>query len=147
MSRKARAIIFVCGCLLLVPFTPVGYALHRVYNRAMYEGTFNQSAWLAYQHSETAANPRGNMAEYVRDHVIQHGMTRQAVLEQLGPPDVEQAACQDIYTEAASLEGLNANKTACMISYNIGKRDWLDYGSLDLYFDVGGRVLEIRIAK
>jgi len=91
--RNAVSIAVGCGCVCLFLLLTVVYSLgsspQQIYYRLKYEGAFNRNVWLKFQKSDEADNPRGWMAEYVRDQIVESGMLRHVVVERLGPPDTE----------------------------------------------------------
>lgn len=132
---------------MLVFIYSLGSSPQRIYYKHMYEGTFNRNVWLKYHGSEEAVNPRGFMAEYVRDHILRSGMPRQAVVDQLGQPDTEKTDCQQRHNEEMNQEELRKDGAVCYISYNLGMYSMMDYDTLDIYFDEDSKVKQVRIVQ
>jgi hypothetical protein len=91
--------------------------------------SFDRETWLALHNDSDADNPRGKMARDIQRRLLLGQVTREEVLDLLGPPDHGQR--DD------------------MLSYNLGM--WsgfrMDYDSLDIYFDDQGRVVDVLIVQ
>ncbi len=120
--------VFLAGCgvgyivCLVVLFYPF---LNNPFN----DEKFNQAVWLQYHKSDDWNNPRGKMAEDLKKKILKAKMSRQEVLNMLGPPDFREEKV--------------------LLSYDLGM--WsgfrIDGDSFDVYFDSSDHVEEILIVQ
>lgn len=138
MTKYRNALLvglLIVSAVLGVVLASVGVVVwytHTLYpflNAPFADRRFDRQLWLAQHESTDPDNPRGQMADDLRQRHLSPGMARERVLELLGEPDFE--------------------KTPAVFKYNLGA--WsgfrIDYDSLDVHFDGTGRLTETRVVQ
>jgi hypothetical protein len=118
----------VLVCIVAFLRSPLYRVLDSMYDPDPFDDrSFNQRVWLKHYDDWSWDNPRGPMAGSVRDLLVETRMTREEVIELLGPPEIS--------------EGDYA------VRYLLGP--WrgipIDDDFLVVYFDEDGRVKDVRI--
>ncbi len=124
-SRKSLWVLGIGFAILVLVH---GYALWEQ-AEPFDDRPFDAETWRMFAGSEVPDNPRGRMAEAVVSEVLEPGMTREAVVEMLGPAEFEDPTGP--------------------LTYNLGM--WsgprTEYDWLDIYFDTDGRFTHAEIVQ
>jgi len=132
MNKRVVAIMLILGftlvCGVIFIRSPFYVLADMLLNPDPFDDrVFNQEVWLQHYDDWDAANPRGRMAYSVRDTLIEARMTREEVLEMLGPPEYGSATYSIKYLLGA-WSGIR-----------------IDYDFLEIYFDESERVNKVLI--
>jgi len=130
--KNIFTIIIILGillvCVVLFIRSPLYIFFDMMFNKDPFDDrAFNQEVWLDHFEDHGMANPRGRMAYSVRDLLLESHMTREEVIDLLGPPEID--------SEIHSIQYLLGAWSSIRID--------LDY--LVISFDDDDRVIEVRI--
>jgi hypothetical protein len=130
--KRIFTIIIILGimliCIVLFIRSPLYIVFDMMVNQDPFnDRAFNREVWLAHHEDWSMANPRGRMAYSVRDLLLESRMTREEVIELLGPPEV----------------GSESHSIQYLLGAWSGFR--IDYDFLVISFDEDDRVNEVRI--
>jgi outer membrane protein assembly factor BamE (lipoprotein component of BamABCDE complex) len=103
--------------------------LYPVFENRFDDGTFDRELWHTYHQSMDRDNPRGNMADDLRENHLRQGMKKDEVIALLGEPDFDEQTHVFKYT----------------LGMWSGTR--IDYDSLDIEFDLSGRLVKTSIVQ
>lgn len=132
--RTKRMLIWFTSFTLLALVGLVAVVSRFVFDSPFDEASFDRATWLAMAGDMDPDNPRGPMAAALIEKLQGEELSRDAVLQLLGPADYP---CSALSPSAGPID-------TCF-SYNLGM--WsglrLDYDTLDIYFKEDNRVARV----
>lgn len=134
MKRRKRTtiVLIVLGalilCVVLSIRSPINFVLDALIDPDPFDDrSFNQKVWLDHYEDWGIGNPRGRMAYSVQKLLLDSRMTREEVIELLGPPEYG--------SEDSNFQYLLGPWSAFR----------MDYDLLIITFDEDDRVKDVRI--
>ena len=130
MKRLFRTIVTIAA---IAGICYGAIAAWRIYSYHFDDLGFDRTAWLKNTGNHDSKNPRGQMAQDLRDRVLRKGMTKEEVSRLLGKPDW--------------WGGTPPPKD--VLEYNLGNWAWCPIcpDVLDVHLDKTGRLTRVEITE